>query len=356
MAAPLQQTQSQYINETAAAAQFGGGGGGGGGSGGPTPVRSTTPSQSFPPSGSQVNDEESGHRFGALNNNTGNNPNTSSGEFPSATAERRMFLKLANEVSFGKLENHLREYVRSIPFRPAPTYVGPAGKMPPPARPSKFREDWDQVFERDPAQQDILEHSASFRYCTQRLAMGFHSPYERDRQVIDYKTFSKVLAVPNPTNYESLDPHVEDIPENELAESPSNSATLAGSPSGLNASPNSGLGTIAQSKFLAQRLAAAKKKGVQLKMSKTDVSKELARMDMEDKQDEEIDAQELLNKRQAERDAQREAERKKKEKEDAQKGRPQVVNMYDLPDWRHATGRCHVTTMQSWRTAKSAYF
>ena len=192
--------------------------------------------------------------------------------------------------------------------------------------------------------------------------MGFHSPYERDRRVIDYKTFSKVLSVPNPTNYEALDPNVQDIPENELFESSSSAA--AGSPnslhhqhsaSGLNMSPSSS-GVISQSKFLAQRLAAAKKKGVNLKMSKTDVSKELARMDMEDKQDEEIDAAELLNKRQAERDAQREAERRKREEEEAQKGRPQVVNMYDLPDWRHATGRCHVTTMESWRGAKSAYF
>jgi hypothetical protein len=306
-------SQADYIDSNAQAANFGG-----------------------------IQEEEAGG--GRFTVNDSLNPSTSA-EF--REKEKRHYLKLANEVSFGKLENHLREFVRSIPFRPAPTYVPPGQKASPPARPSKFRDDWDQVFERDPVQQDILNHSASFRYCTQRLAMGFHSPYEEDRRVIDYKDFAKVLSVPNPTNYEQLDPHVVDLPE---------SALEAQLQQQQNSTQGSGGANINSSRYLAARINAAKKKGVPLKMSKSDVTKELARMDAEDAQDKEIDAQELLQKRQAERDAQKEAERKRKEEEEKSRGRPQVVNMYDLPDWRHATGRCQVTTMNSWKGTKSGYF
>ncbi len=82
-------------------------------------------------------------------------------------------------------------------------------------------------------------------------------------------------------------------------------------------------------------------------MSKSEVSRELSRMDAEDAHDNdaatELDA---TRQRQEQRD---EAERKRREADQAEKTRASVVNMYDMPEWRHASGRCQVVTSTSWR-------
>ncbi len=303
--------------------------------------------------GNRDDDEDGGaQRFHVDEASAGNeNQQPGQGDGEQVSKETRKYLKLANEVSFGKLENHLREYVRSIPFRPAPTYIPPGEKPPPPARPSKFNPDWDEVFERDETQQDILNHSASFRYCTQRLATGLHSPYELSRRFVEYKDFARVLSVPNPTNYEQLDPRVVDKPDIER----NNEKSFLEMQQMQRAQANQA-SVAANSKFLEARIAAAQRRGVHLQMSKIDLKKELARMDAEDNMDREEDAAGLLEKRKAERDAQRELERKKREEQEAARGKPQVVNMYDLPDWRQATGRCHVTTLESWKRTKTSYF
>ena len=267
-----------------------------------------------------------------------------------ATGEPRAFLRLANQQAFGKLEDHLREYVRSIPFRAAPTYVPPGARPPEQTRPSKFNPQWDNEFERDTTRQEVLIHSASFRYCTQRLAMGFHAPYEEKRRVIEYRDFTRVLSVPNPSNYEALNPQVVDLPEGHVYDHETNTATAV-------AQGGPGAGGIAGSKFLVSRVNAAKRKGVALTMSKVDVTKELARMDAEDAADKDRDEDDVVRQRMQENEARKAAERQRAlEEEEARRNRAQVVNMYDLSDWRQATGRCLVTTMDSWKSQKTSYF
>lgn len=323
-----------------------------------TPSRALNMTSSTPPyaivdnngAGGDANDETSGGRFVVSDSFAAPRPDggSATGGSDGGGPDKRAYLKLANDVSFGKLESHLREYVRSIPFRQPPTYVAPGGAKPDPARPSKYNAEWDQVFERNPQQQEVLNHSASFRYCTQRLATGFHSPYESHRRPVEYKDFSRILSVPNPSNYEALDPKVADL---ELGEHNDDGPVPMPGPAGT------GGANVQASQFLAARINAAKRKGVALRMSRSEVQKELSRLDVEDAADKELESEEALRQKRERDDARRDAEKKRREEEDKlRKGTPKVVNMYDLSDWRHATGRCLVTTMTSWKGQTSSYF
>ena len=117
-----------------------------------------------------------------------------------AEARETEFARLTNKAAIGKLEAELKEYIRSIPFRPVPTYAG----LPPP------RTHMHQ--KGDPKNIDPYSRSADHRYCLQMLAADIHGPHEEKRTVVPYHAFLTVLGAPEGRQLERLDPHVVEKP------------------------------------------------------------------------------------------------------------------------------------------------
>jgi hypothetical protein len=100
--------------------------------------------------------------------------------------------------ALNRLENELRNCVRSIPRQNFSDYKS-ASPPPPPPR---------SLFAGSDA--DIYSRSAVQRYVVQRLAAELHSPNESSRKFVPFSTFQEVLRVENPSDLYKLDPEVQE--------------------------------------------------------------------------------------------------------------------------------------------------
>ena len=175
-------------------------------------------------------------------------PNDAAGMAAQA-AGQTSFNRMTNRAAMGKLEAELREYVRSLPFRPIPTYNG----LPPPRT---------HVHNKgDPKNINPYSRSADHRYCLQQLAADIHGPHEASRESIPYSTYLQVLSAPEGRQLERLNPRVEEKPkEFDDVLVLDGRQVPAGKKSGKEGSP------------------AAKVEAVQLKMTQGDYEKEMARL------------------------------------------------------------------------------
>ena len=103
--------------------------------------------------------------------------------------------------ALNRLENELRNCVRSLPRQNFSDYKSAPGGVPPPAPPlSPF----------SATDTDIYSRSAVQRYVVQRLAAELHATKESSRKFVPFSTFQEVLLVENPSDLCKLDPEVQE--------------------------------------------------------------------------------------------------------------------------------------------------
>jgi hypothetical protein len=238
-----------------------------------------------------------------------------------------------------------------------------------------------------------LVQSPAFRFTLQRLAMDIHGPQELSRRPIEYDEFARHLGAPDGEGLELLDPQVEDRRPNSLASVFASVGTDAANRSFGGAAASDavrqaaianaaaadaataarrreieaamGDGAGASSSFVAQRLAAAQRRGVQLTMSPRDVRRELAHLDMEERVEAGMTPEQRWD---ALKDRSDRANRGGPRAASAVSGsgtsaaaaggvgRRPVVNMYDLRDPGLGAVGCNHVAVPSWRNVKSTYF